>query len=127
MALICDREEEEPEDHSPTLSEKLSRLVLQDQLKEQEQDEEARLTVNPVQEGTSTEECTTPTSKEHRIPDFMTCPPAPRKRKVVLPEKDNGAKKFNVLNVQLFKSPELDAVFGNEQECPNNGEDAAGE
>lgn len=37
--------------------------------------------------------CTTPNSKEHRIPDVLTCPPAPRKRKAS--DSDSWCRKIN--------------------------------
>ncbi|XVF57997.1 hypothetical protein PTKIN_Ptkin07bG0027200 [Pterospermum kingtungense] len=47
---------------------------------------------------------TTPTSKEARIPDILTCPPAPRKRRPPLRCHFNGAREF-------FTPPDLETVF----------------
>ncbi|XVF33011.1 hypothetical protein REPUB_Repub17cG0131700 [Reevesia pubescens] len=57
-------------------------------------DKIAKLTVNvnngescnnnnnePADPVVDSETCRTPTGKEHRIPEPLTCPPAPRKRK----------------------------------------------
>ncbi|KAF5763888.1 putative cyclin-dependent protein kinase inhibitor SMR [Helianthus annuus] len=47
---------------------------------------------------------TTPTSKDSRIPEVMTCPPPPRKRRPVV-------ACHNHTNMEFFTSPELDNLF----------------
>ena len=47
---------------------------------------------------------TTPTSKEARIPNKLTCPPAPRKRRPPLRCHYNGVREF-------FTPPDLETVF----------------
>uniref|UniRef100_A0A2P2N5F9 Uncharacterized protein n=1 Tax=Rhizophora mucronata TaxID=61149 RepID=A0A2P2N5F9_RHIMU len=41
----------------------------------------------------------------------MTCPPAPRKRKALLLDKDNPLNKLTVTNTKLLASPELGTAF----------------
>ncbi|EEF47147.1 hypothetical protein RCOM_1342750 [Ricinus communis] len=57
---------------------------------------------------TAVSDCTTPTAKEYKIPDVMTCPPAPRKRKVSLSVKRNRVRVVK----QFFTSPELEVMLG---------------
>ncbi|XWS40698.1 hypothetical protein CRYUN_Cryun17cG0017800 [Craigia yunnanensis] len=47
---------------------------------------------------------TTPTSIEARIPDKLTCPPAPRKHRPSLRHHYNGVREF-------FTPPDLETVF----------------
>jgi hypothetical protein len=62
-----------------------------------------------------TEECSTPTSEESKIPTLFTCPPAPRKQKSSL--------KWNYHNDgivrEFFKSPDLESVFIRHVESAN--------
>ncbi|XVE67873.1 hypothetical protein DITRI_Ditri09bG0022900 [Diplodiscus trichospermus] len=55
---------------------------------------------------------TTPTSKEARIPDKLSCPPAPRKRRPPLRCHFNGAREF-------FTPPDLETVFKRHVEKAN--------
>ncbi|KAI4350647.1 hypothetical protein L6164_005082 [Bauhinia variegata] len=49
---------------------------------------------------------TTPTAKECRIPEKLTCPPAPRKRRIIKRHNNiNGAVK------EFFTPPDLETVF----------------
>lgn len=50
------------------------------------------------------ENSTTPTAKEARIPVNMSCPPAPRKKKVSKCNNVVGGREF-------FKCPDLETVF----------------
>ncbi|GAB4848087.1 hypothetical protein Ancab_002749 [Ancistrocladus abbreviatus] len=51
------------------------------------------------------EECsTTPTAREARIPEILTCPPAPRKRRPRPSCNFNGVREF-------FNTPDLETVF----------------
>ncbi|CAJ1946675.1 unnamed protein product [Sphenostylis stenocarpa] len=50
--------------------------------------------------------CTTPTAKESRIPENLSCPPAPRKCRP--PSKCNGA---NGSVREFFTPPDLESVF----------------
>lgn len=55
--------------------------------------------------GDDDEECsTTPTGEEARIPERLTCPPAPRKRKASLKCNYSGVREF-------FTPPDLETVF----------------
>ncbi|KAE9612689.1 hypothetical protein Lal_00006011 [Lupinus albus] len=51
------------------------------------------------------EDCTTPTTKEARIPEKLKCPMAPRKKK---PTKRNN---FNGVVREFFNPPDLETVF----------------
>ncbi|XP_050238585.1 uncharacterized protein LOC126688060 [Mercurialis annua] len=57
-------------------------------------------------------DCTTPKAKEYKIPDVVTCPPAPRKRKAapLSVKKFNMSRKVRV--VKFFSSPEIESVIG---------------
>ncbi|EOX95481.1 Uncharacterized protein TCM_004963 [Theobroma cacao] len=79
-------------------------------------DKIAKLTVN-VEEGecnseaapvADSESCRTPTSKEHRIPESLTCPPAPRKRKGSFPADKNEPKK-------IVDDEEIETIFSPDQ------------
>ncbi|XP_058076629.1 cyclin-dependent protein kinase inhibitor SMR4-like [Magnolia sinica] len=52
----------------------------------------------------SDESCRTPTAKESRIPEVLTCPPAPRKRRSDRFTRIPSVKEY-------FLPPNLDAVF----------------
>ncbi|KAJ0054228.1 hypothetical protein Pint_00744 [Pistacia integerrima] len=82
---------EDHEDKTSGLSTPLGK-VLVDKF-----EEEVNLTVSE-----EAETCTTPTAKEHRIPDVVTCPPAPRKRK---------ASFLSIKNVSNKKSKKVDKLF----------------
>ncbi|XP_021279748.1 cyclin-dependent protein kinase inhibitor SMR6-like [Herrania umbratica] len=79
-------------------------------------DKIAKLTVN-VEEGecngeaapvADSETCRTPTSKEHRIPEPLTCPPAPRKRKGSFAAEKNEPKK-------IVDDKEIETIFSPDQ------------
>ncbi|GLJ21925.1 hypothetical protein SUGI_0410370 [Cryptomeria japonica] len=48
------------------------------------------------------EECTTPKAKENRIAELLTCPPAPRKRRITCRHR---------VVLPFFTSPDLDSFF----------------
>ncbi|KAK8718216.1 hypothetical protein V6N13_045459 [Hibiscus sabdariffa] len=50
-------------------------------------------TTDPVFDG---ESCRTPRSKEHQIPELLSCPPAPRKRKGSFSAADKNEPKKTV-------------------------------
>lgn len=52
----------------------------------------------------NSEECGTPKAKECRIPELLTCPPAPRKRRAISRHRPVPSEGF-------FSSPELDLLF----------------
>eukprot|EP01018_Ginkgo_biloba_P032734 Gb_32693 [translate_table: standard] len=52
----------------------------------------------------NSDECRTPKAKECRIPEFLPCPPAPRKRRVV-------SRYRSVPSSGFFTSPDLDLLF----------------
>lgn len=103
MTMLSRKEEKSP----ITTSTKLEKLELEG--------EELNLTMSPVKEkateATKDSTCTTPTAKEYKIPNVMTCPPAPRKRKAPFSAKGKAMKKFRVAK-EFFASPELEAVLG---------------
>ncbi|KDP28357.1 hypothetical protein JCGZ_14128 [Jatropha curcas] len=93
------------------LSIKLSELAI----REWEGEERENLIVDSVDEKAKTEtttnlDCTTPTAKENKIPDVMTCPPAPKKRKASLAVGDNASNKV-MATKEFFDSPVLDVMF----------------
>ncbi|KAJ7970512.1 cyclin-dependent protein kinase inhibitor SMR1-like [Quillaja saponaria] len=53
--------------------------------------------------------CTTPTSKENRIPAILSCPPAPRKRRRVVPSKRRLLEEFQFYEV--VNREEVDGFF----------------
>lgn len=52
----------------------------------------------------NSEECVTPKAKECRITELLTCPPAPRKRRVTSRHRPVPSEGY-------FSSPELDLLF----------------
>ncbi|KAJ0113358.1 hypothetical protein Patl1_00761 [Pistacia atlantica] len=59
------------------------------------------------------ETCTTPTTKEHRIPEVVTCPPAPGKRNASFLSIKNVSKKKKSKKVdKLFVSSEFESMLG---------------
>ncbi|XVE73557.1 hypothetical protein DITRI_Ditri11bG0128200 [Diplodiscus trichospermus] len=58
------------------------------------------------------EACRTPTAKEHRIPEALTCPPAPRKRKSSFPAHENEP------NITVDKK-EIESIFPPDDDPPN--------
>ncbi|KAJ9187962.1 hypothetical protein P3X46_003369 [Hevea brasiliensis] len=97
------------DDKKPTVSIKLAQLVI-DEL-EGGRGEGINLLEEHIKTETTTFDCTTPTAKEHKIPDVMTCPPAPRKSKLSLAVKGNGPNKIRTVK-EFFASPELEAMLG---------------
>ncbi|KAG2729706.1 hypothetical protein I3760_01G262100 [Carya illinoinensis] len=64
--------------------------------------------VEPKKEEEDDECCRTPTSKEHRIPEILDCPPAPRKpRRVTSCKRKLSELKF----FEIVNPEEVDAFF----------------
>lgn len=49
--------------------------------------------------------CTTPKAKRFRIPEILTCPPAPKKRRVI------PSYSSNRLPIAVFSSQDIDELF----------------
>jgi len=52
--------------------------------------------------------CSTPKAKRFRIPKVLTCPPAPKKRKVTPP---SACSSINRSPISLFSSPDIELFF----------------
>lgn len=72
---------------------------------------------NKVDEKNETEEdricssksgCCTPKAKRYRIPEVLTCPPAPKKRRVT---PSPACSSINKSPIALFASPDIDLFF----------------
>ncbi|CAJ2636226.1 unnamed protein product [Trifolium pratense] len=78
-------------------------------------------TINPIekeqQKEEETEECSTPTNEESKIPTSFTCPPAPRKQKSSLKWNHHGIGSGVVR--EFFKAPDLESVFIRHVESAN--------
>ncbi|KAJ4727943.1 Cyclin-dependent protein kinase inhibitor SMR6 [Melia azedarach] len=94
-------QKKEDKEKTSTLSTKLEKLAVDEFL------EGANLTVEEEKEN-----CTTPTSKEYRIPDVVTCPPAPRKRKASFPGNGDVSGKKSRKVDKFIVSSELEAALG---------------
>ncbi|KAE8671230.1 Myb domain protein 55 [Hibiscus syriacus] len=71
------------------LTDKLAKLTISVEEKVPDNNE----TTDPIFDG---ESCRTPTSKEHQIPEILSCPPAPRKRKGSFSDADKNETKKTV-------------------------------
>lgn len=84
------------DDRNPTMLIKLEQLFLNELNRDKE--ERVNLLEDHAKTETTTLDCTTPTAKEYRILDVMTCPPSPKKRKASLavnaPDKITDLKRF---------------------------------
>jgi len=52
--------------------------------------------------------CSTPKAKRFRIPKVLTCPPAPKKRRVTPP---SACSSINRSPISLFSSPDIELFF----------------
>ncbi|XWS76746.1 hypothetical protein CRYUN_Cryun01aG0204300 [Craigia yunnanensis] len=96
MVTICSKEESEQ------LSDKLARLTVNVDDRECKNE--------PADPVANSETCKTPTAKEHRIPEAMTCPPAPRKRKVsFFADKHEPKKTVDEKVIETIFSPAHDS------------------
>ncbi|WJX11195.1 hypothetical protein P8452_01833 [Trifolium repens] len=57
---------------------------------------------------TSSSGCCTPKAKRFRIPEMLTCPPAPKKRKV---NPSEACLSINRSPIALFSSPDIELFF----------------
>lgn len=58
----------------------------------------------------SSSECSTPKGKRFRIPEVLSCPPPPKKTKV-LPNPSNCSSINNRLPIPFFASPDIEFFF----------------
>ncbi|OIV92330.1 hypothetical protein TanjilG_10540 [Lupinus angustifolius] len=56
------------------------------------------------EEGVCSSGCVTPKAKRFRIPEVLTCPPAPKKRRVISKYSAKRSRKF-------FASPDIELFF----------------
>nr|KYP63269.1 hypothetical protein KK1_017837 [Cajanus cajan] len=61
---------------------------------------------NDNEEGTCSHGCSTPKGKRFRIPEILTCPPAPKKRRVTLTSCSSMRSP-----IAFFASPDIDLFF----------------
>ncbi|KAJ0456862.1 putative cyclin-dependent protein kinase inhibitor SMR [Helianthus annuus] len=66
-----------------------------------ENDSSSSCTVESEKLGLETvlEECQTPTSSEHKIPEIMTCPPAPKKQRMYVPSCKRKISEFELFEI----------------------------
>ncbi|KAL4376809.1 hypothetical protein GQ457_02G001740 [Hibiscus cannabinus] len=83
------------------LTDELAKLTINVEGKVSDSDNNEK--TDPIFDG---ESCTTPKSKEHQIPEILSCPPAPRKRKGSFSAADKNEPKKIVedkdIGSQLF-------------------------
>ncbi|KAF8394761.1 hypothetical protein HHK36_020978 [Tetracentron sinense] len=109
MVSICRTEEKSVPTSSATFS-KLLEGGDQIQRSISVVDGEVTVTVTVAEsEMWSREKCTTPTAKEFKIPEMLTCPPAPRKRR----DSSSSFSRLpsSVRVKEYFVPPNLEAVF----------------
>ncbi|XVF22215.1 hypothetical protein REPUB_Repub12eG0154500 [Reevesia pubescens] len=105
MVTICTEE-----DMQQILSDKIAKLKVN--VEDMECNNE-QLADDPVADHNET--CRTPTGKEHRIPEPLTCPPAPRikKRKGSFSADNNEPKK-------IVNEKEIETIFFPDQDSTTN-------
>ncbi|KAK8489923.1 hypothetical protein V6N13_003013 [Hibiscus sabdariffa] len=74
------------EDMQQILADKLAKLTVNVEEKVADDNETTEVI-------SDSESCKTPTSKEHQIPELLSCPPAPRKRKGSFSSTDENEPK----------------------------------
>ncbi|KAL3533808.1 hypothetical protein ACH5RR_007329 [Cinchona calisaya] len=55
--------------------------------------------------------CSTPKAKRFRIPEILSCPSAPKKRRVVAVAADDCLSKGSSTTIAFFAPPDLEAFF----------------
>ncbi|KAI3776681.1 hypothetical protein L1987_46469 [Smallanthus sonchifolius] len=70
---------------------------------------EESCTVQSSEEEEEVENCQTPTSSEHKIPEITTCPPAPKKQRLSAPSCKRRISEFELF--EIVARDEIESFF----------------